>query len=53
MRLRILLLLVVLIAVFPTPVVNGCQALLHGVLDVTAAVLNQAGHAGSGAVGNG
>ena len=32
MRLRVLLLLVVLIAVFPNPVVNGCQALLHGVL---------------------
>ena len=49
MRLRILLLLIVLVAIFPGAVVDGCQALLQGALDVAAAVLDRAGARNGGA----
>ncbi len=49
MRLRILLLLIVLVAVFPGAVVDGCQALVQGTLDVAAAVLERAGASDGGA----
>lgn len=41
MRFRVLVLLVVLVALFPTVFVTGCQALLHGVLTAAQSLLPQ------------
>jgi hypothetical protein len=41
MRFRVIVVLVVLVALFPTVFVTGCQALVHGVLTAAQSLLNQ------------
>ena len=41
MRFRVIVMLVVLVALFPTVFVTGCQALVHGVLTAAQSLLNQ------------
>ena len=41
MRFRVVVVLVVLVALFPTVFVTGCQALVHGVLTAAQSLLSQ------------
>ena len=41
MRFRVMVMLVVLVALFPTVFVTGCQALVHGLLTAAQSLLNQ------------
>jgi hypothetical protein len=43
MRLRVLVLLVILVALFPTPIANGCHAIVTGALTLLQQVLAAAG----------